>query len=876
MVKALLIPKGRAIVLIILLLLINLQSYSQQPGDYVAVGNGNWSNLATWNIWNGSALNPPTPAQGYPGFSSSPSVYIQSPTIVTVDVSPPNPIDSIYFFKTLFQPAPSVTNNNTLTVSGSLYGVGSFTQGSNSTLNIGGSISSTFNATASGNTVNYTAASPSILSTTYQNLTFSGSGSSSIPAAALINGNLTLSGTITVNNANGPLTIGGDLVVNDGNTFKEQGYNFTVNGTTTIGSGTSGVFTTTSAAGTKIFNGLISINAGGTWDNTSACPITVTKGGITNHGTFNAVSTYTFTTNNQDLHGTFGIPDVVVTSINLTNNDTFFITNSVTGTGALVQANNALLNLGCTTTGISSLTATASGNTVNYYTTSQTVFPTNYYNLKLSGGGTDVLQAATNTIAGNFTLTGGSVATSAVTNMAINGNMTLGPGTSFTAGSLSHSIGGNLIDSGTFNAPGSTIVFNGSGAQTIGGPSAITFNNLTINNSGSGVTTVDANNQTKTVTGSLSLSNGKLTTSASNLLLLTSTASASVSGTAPCVVGPMQKTGSTAFVFPVGGANGYVPIGIGATSDASTQTFQAEYVRSSAYTEGAIATGSNLKRISSCDYWKLGPVTSLGAATADITLYWNANNPCGGQYVTDLPTLAIGHFGGVNWDEVAVSPSYTTTGTAASGSITYANNANFSPFALASTSLATNPLPIIFDYFNVNKANGYNQLSWKAECTESSNAFEAQKSYDGISFVSIDTVHVSSAADCGQPFAYNDYDASGHNVIYYRIQATEISGKTYYSQTIPVASDAAVINFISVAPNPVVNDAVIKVSSSHSGRVELFILSLDGKQLQHNTVQVGIGVNTLRFRADQLAKGMYIVKGVFADGQSHTLKFIKE
>ncbi|HVM87778.1 MAG TPA: T9SS type A sorting domain-containing protein [Puia sp.] len=887
MVKALLIHKSRVAALIMFLFFLNIKSFALSNGDYVATTTGTWNNAANWMIWHGSFLTM-TPAPDYPGQNTGMTYNVTIDglfgiTTMTIDASPAYPIASLTIGGLS---SATCINYSTLTITGNLTGgSGTFTQGTNAYLNIGGTLSvSTFDATASGNTVNYTAASPSILATTYYNLSFSGSGSSSIPATAIINGDLSLTGAITVTNI-ADLAIGGNLLVADGNTFNAAGYNLSVNGTTTIGSGTSGVFATTSAAGTKTFRDLIRVNAGATWNNTLPCAINVKNGGITNNGIFNAVSVYTFDSTDQALHGTFGIPTVIVTGIHLTNYDTFTVTANLTGAGGdFVQAApHALLNISCDSITIDSLHATANGNTVNYNgPNAQTVYSTNYYNLTLSSGTgagtvTDTLQTGTGSIFGNFTLTGGSVATTGVTNMLIFGDVTLGSGTSFATGGFSHGIGGNFLDSGTFVAdPASTITFNGfTGSQTIGGPSPITFANLTISNSGGGVTMVDANNQTKTVTGTLLLVNGKLTTSTSNVLLLTSTAVANVTNTASCVLGPVQKVGSTAFDFPVGGPNGYAPIGIGATGN-SAQIFQAEYFRASAYNLGPIATGSNLKRISACDYWTLDPINNVGAVTADVTLYWSANNPCGGQYVTDLPTLAIGHFGGTNWDEIATPASYTTTGSAASGSILYANNTNFSPFTLASTSITTNPLPIIFDYFNATKMNGYNQLLWKAECTASSNQFEVQRSYTGNDFTSIDTVVLSSATDCENPFSYNDYGTSGHHEVYYRIKATDITGSLKYSDTKLISDNNVAADMISVVPNPVVNDAVVRISSTKNDKLELVVMGIDGKVLFSNSVQTMIGDNTFHLPAGNLVKGVYIIKGISSNGNVHLSKFIKQ
>ena len=169
------------------------------------------------------------------------------------------------------------------------------------------------------------------------------------------------------------------------------------------------------------------------------------QGGITNNGTFTAGSgTYTFDTNSQALTGTFVIPNVTVsgTGVTLTNNNaltvatlltitspgillnngTITATTALSGTGTFTQGATGILNINFTgPAGIATLTATATGNTVNYTGAAQTVKATTYYNLTLSGSGVKTIStAASGTLAtGNLTIDHTSGATALVTNTGI-------------------------------------------------------------------------------------------------------------------------------------------------------------------------------------------------------------------------------------------------------------------------------------------------------------------------------------------------------------------------------------------------------------------------------------------------------------------------
>ena len=199
---------------------------------------------------------------------------------------------------------------------------------SSSTLNLGGTTSGTGGTfTAGTGTVNYTGSiAQSIAGITYNNLAFSGNGAKTTTAVTTVNGN---------------------LYVAAGTQLNVAGFNFTVTGITSV----SGTLAHTSATGTKTFTGDVTVNSGGVWTNTANEAITL-SGNLLNNGTFN-----------------FG------TAVN-TFGGTTTITNGV----------NATLNFGGASL-TPPLTATASGNTVNYNGANQTVRAATYNDLTISGSG---------------------------------------------------------------------------------------------------------------------------------------------------------------------------------------------------------------------------------------------------------------------------------------------------------------------------------------------------------------------------------------------------------------------------------------------------------------------------------------------------------
>jgi hypothetical protein len=233
------------------------------------------------------------------------------------------------------------TNACDFTIPASFAVTGTVDVANNGTLSIAHlTTNPTLGTLASGSTVDYKGAgAQTIASGSYQNLKLSTSGAKTlISGVTSIAGNLTTSGTATTATVVG-LTIGGNLIVGDGTTFTAAGFALTVTGTTTLGTGTSGTLTISSATGTKIFTGLVTVSAGSNWNNSGNSPITF-RGGITKLGvsTFTSGSAaQTFSTNNQTLTGALTISSLTISSVTLTASNNLTVSTLTTDASAVLD-----------------------------------------------------------------------------------------------------------------------------------------------------------------------------------------------------------------------------------------------------------------------------------------------------------------------------------------------------------------------------------------------------------------------------------------------------------------------------------------------------------------------------------------------------------
>ena len=147
-------------------------------------------------------------------------------------------------------------------------------------------------------------------------------------------------------------------------------------------------------------------------------------------------------------------------------------------------------------------------------------------------------------------------------NLNVGRDLTITGTAALSPGAFSINIGRNWTNYGTagFTEGTSTVNWNGSTAQTNTTTGGEDFYNLSMNNSSTGLTF----NNPASVSNILTLTNGRIYTTAVNLLTLLTNASVVGTSNASFVSGPVRYTGSNAMNFPVGKGTDWQPLGISA------------------------------------------------------------------------------------------------------------------------------------------------------------------------------------------------------------------------------------------------------------------------------------------------------------------------
>ena len=451
-------------------------------------------------------------------------------------------------------------------------------------------------------------------------------------------------------------------------------------------------------------------------------------------------------------------------------------------------------------TGTHTLSADGTSATVDYAGTAQTVFSTTYTNLTLSGSGAKTLSGFT-----------------------VNGKLSI-QGTA-TATGTSPTYGGSA-----------SLEYKGSAAQNTSNvefPTSVNVD-LIIDNA-SGVTL----NSTKTLSGSLTLTSGVLYTGSGAYLRLPDGFKTVNGGSASSYVdGPIHKRGNDGggFTFPVGRNGVYAPMTI-TSMDNNADELSCEYFRASAAALGPInaSQSGQIDHLSNCEYWELNEINDAGGATSvNVTAVWSTGSGCGtGAYVNNPSTITLAHFntGNNTWD----NHGGVGTGNNNAGSVTWYNVSTFSPFALASTSLNNNPLPVKFSDVKAFEKGTANQIDWTNETEENLlHYYVVERSANGVDFSAV-VATVAPRSNNSDQQTYTVFDASPLDVSFYRVKAVELTGKTIYSKLVKVSKGAGPKGII-LYPNPVKGNEVTVGFSAAKGQYRMQVINAAGQAVYSRTV----------------------------------------
>lgn len=636
-------------------------------------------------------------------------------------------------------------------------------------------------------------------------------------------------GILTFANSNNGLTLQGELYVNGGevrvgSTAGLQGIIADQNGATVpyleVSSGTLTVYggityqSTTEPFNYRQTGGAVSLNSGTTGTNRQVFYVNDVAGSIF------YMSSGTITLQKPNINGTTTI-DFSVCGTNGT----------VTSTGGNVYFGNA---------------STASGVTFNFRPYASATQP----HFRISGPAAAVvtLRPSSGSTA-NFRLLSLYIENNKIfDNRSISG--ATGDNKQMTLMSTCDGINA-IYNNGTFTARTGTVTFNTSGAQAIGGLVSPTFYNLSINNASHITLNIPAN-----VSNFLSMVNGKLITTNTNILTCQASANASIGSATSYVDGPMVHTvatnASVTKIYPFGKGTAYRPNELTIRhSNTTSVTYRGEVFNSPA-TALPYTLPASIANISAVRYVKYTRQAISNFSNGRIKMYYGPDD-----LVLDYTSLLVAHDNGATlWQNFGGVATANGTGNILSNTFT-----NFhSYFALGNPPGGGNPLPVTLSQFNAKYVNNNVYVQWQTQTEINNDYFELQRSKDNTNYNTIYQCNGAGNSSSSLEYSFID-DNPIQGLSYYRLKQVDFDGHFEYFGPVLVNNNSKVS--LQIFPNPSTsNNVTLLLGSEDLHQYKISVTDLTGNVVRSKTSDSIFG-NSVQLQLDEsvlVKQGIYMIK----------------
>lgn len=469
-------------------------------------------------------------------------------------------------------------------------------------------------------------------------------------------------------------------------------------------------------------------------------------------------------------------------------------------------------------------------------------------------------QAYTLSVTGT-TNNAGTLTLSSTGTVTFGGNVTLASGT-LTPNSDTHVQAGLTGNGGTFSSSVGTVIMDGGSSQTIDGSTAITFNNLTLNNS-NGLTL----SQNPTIEGTLTFTSGLINTG-SNYITVGTGGSTSGANASRYVNGRMRKAFSSgqagSFTFDTGKGGEYLPVSIDFTNVSAAYTVAVEQYNSDPHGISSSIDGTTLSAISIVRYWLIDG-TGGTPTSPQVTLTWNSSDG-----VSNLTALDVAQYNGSQWTSIGGDGS----GTSSSGTIqsaTMVTGGNYFTFGDDDDNGQDNSLPVTLTSFEAKGDYSKVTLNWLTVSEVGNLGFNIYRSIKGLNNwqkINADLIPGQGNSSSETNYEYIDSDVVSGRTYSYQLESVSINGVAEVLKTveasIPVPKEYALFNNY---PNPFNPATHIKFQLPEYQSVKLAIYDMKGRLVSTllNNVVYDAGEHVVTWDATdnlgrRVASGMYFYR----------------
>jgi hypothetical protein len=434
---------------------------------------------------------------------------------------------------------------------------------------------------------------------------------------------------------------------------------------------------------------------------------------------------------------------------------------------------------------------------------------------------------------------------------------------------------GDWTHNGSFTANTSTVVANGSAAQTLSG-SALSVHNFRLANPNGLTLQTDLD-----VAQELDLTDGLITTNAHRVNVTNNAGNAVVNYSASSYInGNLRRAiqNGALFAFPVGTASSYQLAEVDYSSGSV-----GDYTALTAAFDPNVPSGS-VPSVSECGnqgfdtwtdngYWTLtGTSTGANQGTYDLVLYPNGNTVATGLDYTNTASTTFfkrpNSSGSWSLDGTCVPGASNLNSADGTVRVTRAQIATgFSDFAIAVDQ--NQPFPVRLSAFSASALSGDVRLDWQTSRERNASHFvvahrsEARRGFERLL---AQPAGGTRSRDTSYRAWHRSPAAGWH---YYRLQQVDLNGRQHTLGTRQVYIEQANEVQLSLQPNPQQAHAPVhlRLYLPREATTRLRIVDMQGRVLAAERRHRGAGWHAINLAADQLSAGVYAVELIHPDGQ---------
>ena len=173
----------------------------------------------------------------------------------------------------------------------------------------------------------------------------------------------------------------------------------------------------------------------------------------------------------------------------------------------------------------------------------------------------------------------------------------------------------------------------------------------------------------------------------------------------------------------------------------------------------------------------------------------------------------------------------------------------------SSVNAGTNPLPLSWLGFNVQKQNNSAILNWQIANQIGNDYFEVQAGVDANNLSTIG--RVSATSTTSYTFTHVNYTSLPGRIVYYRLKQVDKDGKFTFSKVLKVNLDSKAFTF-NVIGNPVKGNILnIGIESATINKGSLTIIDFQGRKILQQNISWLAGTSLKPITLPTLANGMY-------------------